>query len=62
MVLEWFRRFEPPVDAVYESGSGGYVLVRYLREAGVGCGPAASCKLLRARAIRPKQIGTRLGF
>ena len=31
VVLEWVRRFEPPVKAVYESGPTGFVLARYLR-------------------------------
>ncbi|MFE4197762.1 IS110 family transposase, partial [Paenarthrobacter sp. NPDC056912] len=31
VVLEWIRRCEPPVKAVYESGPTGYVLARYLR-------------------------------
>jgi transposase len=48
VVLDWVRRFEPPVKAVYESGPTGYVLARFLREAGVDCVVAASSKLLRA--------------
>ncbi len=48
VVLEWIRRFEAPVKAVYESGPTGYVLARYLREAGIDCVVAASSKLLRA--------------
>ena len=48
VVLEWISRFQPPVKAVYESGPTGYVLARYLREAGVNCVVAASSKLLRA--------------
>jgi transposase len=48
VVLEWIRRFEPPVKAVYESGPTGYVLTRFLREAGIDCAVAASSKLLRA--------------
>lgn len=39
---------EPPVRAVYESGPTGYVLARFLREAGIDCVVAASSKLLRA--------------
>ncbi len=48
VVLEWIQRFEPPVRAVYESGPTGYVLARFLREAGIDCVVAASSKLLRA--------------
>ena len=54
VVLEWIRRFEPPVKAVYESGPDGYVLARYLREAGIDCVVAASSKLLRAPGDRVK--------
>lgn len=54
VVLEWIRRFEPPVKAVYESGPTGYVLARYLREAGVDCLVAASSKLLRAPGDKVK--------
>lgn len=54
IVLEWIRRFEAPVKAVYESGPTGYVLARYLREAGVDCVVAASSKLLRAPADKVK--------
>ena len=54
VVLEWIRRFEPPVKAVYESGPTGYVLARYLREAGVDCVVAASSKLLRAPGDKVK--------
>jgi transposase len=48
VVLEWIRRFQPPMKAVYESGPTGYVLARYLRAAGIDCLVAASSKLLRA--------------
>ncbi|MDQ6740838.1 MAG: IS110 family transposase [Actinomycetota bacterium] len=48
VVLDWIRRFEPPVKVVYESGPTGYVLARYLRAAGIDCVIAASSKLLRA--------------
>ncbi|WP_427004580.1 IS110 family transposase [Pseudarthrobacter sp. H2] len=54
VVLDWVRRFEPPVKAVYESGPTGYVLARFLREAGVDCVVAASSKLLRAPGDRIK--------
>ncbi len=54
VVLEWIRRFEAPVKAVYESGPTGYVLARYLREAGIDCVVAASSKLLRAPADKIK--------
>lgn len=54
VVLEWVHRFEPPVKAVYESGPTGYVLARYLQEAGVDCVVAASSKLLRAPGDRVK--------
>lgn len=54
MVLDWVRRFEPPVKAVYESGPTGYVLARYLREAGIDCVVAASSKLLRAPGDKVK--------
>jgi transposase len=37
VVLEWVRRFEPPVKVVYESGPTGFVLARYLRAAGINC-------------------------
>jgi transposase len=53
-VLDWIRRFEPPVKAVYESGPTGYVLARYLREAGIDCVIAASSKLLRAPGDKVK--------
>lgn len=33
LVLEWVRRFAPPVKVVYESGPTGFVLARYLRAA-----------------------------
>ncbi|UNK45758.1 IS110 family transposase [Arthrobacter sulfonylureivorans] len=48
VVLQWVRRFKPPVKAVYESGPTGYVLARFLQEAGIDCVVAASSKLLRA--------------
>lgn len=54
VVLEWIRRSQPPVKAVYESGPTGYVLARYLREAGVDCVVAASSKLLRAPGDKVK--------
>jgi transposase len=54
VVLDWVRRFEPPVKVVYESGPTGYVLARHLREAGVDCVVAASSKLLRAPGDRVK--------
>jgi transposase len=54
MVLEWIRRFEPPVKAVYESGPTGFVLARYLRAAGIYCVITASSKLLRAPGDRLK--------
>lgn len=54
VVLEWIRRFEPPVKAVYESGPTGYVLARYLRAAGIDCVVAASSKLLRAPGDKVK--------
>ncbi|WP_240974706.1 IS110 family transposase [Crystallibacter degradans] len=54
VVLEWIRRFEPPVKAVYESGPTGYVLARYLREADVDCVVAAASKLLRAPGDKVK--------
>ena len=54
VVLEWIHRFEPPVKAVYESGPTGYVLARFLREAGIDCVVAASSKLLRAPGDRVK--------
>lgn len=54
VVLDWIRRFEPPVKAVYESGPTGYVLSRYLREAGIDCVVAASSKLLRAPGDKVK--------
>ncbi|NVN00810.1 IS110 family transposase [Arthrobacter sp. SDTb3-6] len=54
VVLDWIRRFEPPVKAVYESGPTGYVLARFLREAGIDCVVAASSKLLRAPGDRIK--------
>lgn len=54
MVLEWVRRFTAPVKVVYESGPTGYVLVRYLREAGIDCIIAASSKLLRAPGDKVK--------
>ena len=53
-VLEWTRRFTPPVKAVYESGPTGYVLARSLRAGGVDCVVAASSKLLRAPGDRVK--------
>lgn len=61
VVLEWTRRFESPVRAVYESGPIGYVLARYLRQAGVDCVVAASSKLLQALAIRSKRTARRAG-
>lgn len=54
MVLEWVRRFAPPVKIVYESGPTGFVLTRYLRSAGINCVVAASSKLLRASGDRIK--------
>lgn len=54
VVLDWIHRFEPPVKAVYESGPTGYVLARYLREAGIDCVVAASSKLLRAPGDKVK--------
>ena len=54
VVLDWIRRFEPPVKAVYESGPTGYVLARFLREAGIDCVVAASSKLLRAPGDKVK--------
>ncbi|MDJ0358622.1 IS110 family transposase, partial [Paenarthrobacter sp. PH39-S1] len=48
------RRFEAPVKAVYESGPTGYVLARFLREAGIDCVVAASSKLLRAPGDKVK--------
>ncbi|MCB5291414.1 hypothetical protein [Arthrobacter sp. SO3] len=54
MVLEWIRRFEPPVKVVYESGPTGFVLARYLRAVGISCVVAASSKLLRAPGDRIK--------
>jgi transposase len=54
VVLEWVRRFEPPVKVVYESGPTGFVLARYLRAAGINCVVAASSKLLRAPGDRIK--------
>jgi len=54
VVLDWIRRFEAPVKAVYESGPTGYVLARFLREAGIDCVVAASSKLLRAPGDRVK--------
>lgn len=53
-VLDWMRRFEAPVKAVYESGPTGYVLARLLREAGIDCVVAASSKLLRAPGDKVK--------
>jgi transposase len=54
VVLEWVRRFEPPVKVVYESGPTGFSLARYLQEAGINCVVAASSKLLRAPGDRVK--------
>jgi transposase len=54
VVLQWIRRFEPPVKAVYESGPTGYVLARYLRAADIECVVAASSKLLRAPGDKVK--------
>ena len=54
MVLEWIRRFAPPVTVVYESGPTGFVLARYLRTGGINCVVAASSKLLRAPGDRIK--------
>jgi transposase len=54
LVLEWVRRFEPPVSVVYESGPTGFVLARYLRAAGINCVITASSKLLRAPGDRIK--------
>lgn len=54
IVLEWVRRFDPPVKAVYESGPTGYGLARFLRGAGIECVVAASSKLLRAPGDRVK--------
>jgi len=56
VVLDWVRRFEPPVKAVYESGPTGYVLARHLREAGIGCVVAASSKLLCAPGDYPEDF------
>jgi len=53
-VVEWIRRFDAPVKAVYESGPTGYVLARSLREAGIDCVVAASSKLLRAPGDKVK--------
>jgi len=54
VVLEWVRRFEPPVKVVYESGPTGFVLARQLQAAGITCVVAASSKLLRAPGDRVK--------
>ena len=54
LVLEWVRRFAPPVKVVYESGPTGFALARYLRAAGIDCVIAASSKLLRAAGDRVK--------
>ncbi|MCG2621238.1 IS110 family transposase [Arthrobacter sp. I2-34] len=54
VVLDWICRFEAPVKAVYESGPTGYVLARFLREAGIDCVVAASSKLLRAPGDKVK--------
>jgi len=54
VVLDWIRHFEQPVKAVYESGPTGYVLARFLREAGIDCVVAASSKLLRAPGDKVK--------
>lgn len=53
-VLEWVRRFEPPVKVVYESGPTGFLLARSLQAAGINCVVAASSKLLRAPGDRVK--------
>jgi transposase len=47
-VLEWVRRFEPPVKVVHNCGPTGFLLARYLQAAGISCVVAASLKLLRA--------------
>jgi transposase len=54
LVLEWVRRFPPPVKVVYESGPTEFALARYLRSAGIDCVIAASSKLLRATGDRVK--------
>lgn len=54
IVLEWVRRFEPPVKVVYESGTTGFILARFLQAAGINCVLAASSKLLRASGDRIK--------
>lgn len=54
VVLDWVRRFEPPVKVVYESGPTGFVLARFLRAQGIDCVVAASSKLLRAPGERVK--------
>ncbi|MEV8151035.1 IS110 family transposase [Arthrobacter sp. NPDC080073] len=54
VVLEWVRRFVPPVKVVYESGPTGFVLARHLRAAGINCVVAASSKLLHAPGDRIK--------
>lgn len=54
VVLEWVRRFAPPVTVVYESGPTGFVLARYLRGEGINCVVAASSKMLRAPGDRVK--------
>lgn len=54
VVLDWIRSFPAPAKAVYESGPTGYVLVRFLREAGIDCVVAASSKLLRAPGDKVK--------
>ena len=53
-VLEWVRRFDPPVKVVYESGPTGFVLARYLHAGGINCVVTASSKLLRAPGDRIK--------
>lgn len=54
VVLDWIQHFKAPVKGVYESGPTGYVLARYLREAGIDCIVAASSKLLRSPGDRVK--------
>jgi hypothetical protein len=46
--LDWIRRFEAPVKAVYESGPTGYALTRFLSKTGIDCLVTASPMLLRA--------------
>jgi transposase len=46
--LDWIRRFEAPVKAVYESGPTGYALTRFLSKTGIDCLVTASPMLLLA--------------